>query len=176
MTWTSTLRLQDVRLAAAGPLEQAATALRLRHKDVVLTNQTMTVSCREGRLYPQPLDLLLGGHAMRIDGSVGLDGTLDYTVEIPLTEALVGEQAFRYLKGQSVRVPLRGTATKPRLDTSALEAEVRRLVATTVTKAATDALREKASEQLKESMRDFDFKKLDTEKLEDAFRQLRRRS
>lgn len=144
MAWTASMRLRDVRLAAAGPLDQAATALGLRQKEVVLTNQTVSVSCRNGRLYPQPLALTLGGHPIRVAGSVGLDGSLDYAVEVPLTEALLGAQAFRYVgAGQTFKVPLTGTASRPHLDVGALEAEIRRLVTSAATRAATGALMER---------------------------------
>jgi hypothetical protein len=169
MAWTTKMTFRDTRLAAAGPLAEAADALRLKHKEVLITNQTISVSCRDGRFYPQPLDLTVGGHAFRVAGSVGVDGSLDYGVEIPLTESLVGEQAYRYLRGQTVRVPISGTSAKPRLDAGAIQTEIRRLVAGVAARVATEQLQDELRDQLKGGIRDFD-----KDKLEDALRKLRR--
>lgn len=168
MAWTAQFTLRDARLAAAGALADAADALRLRHKEVLITNQTLVVSCRNGRFYPQPLELTIDGHALRVAGSVGLDGSLDYAVEIPLTEALVGEEAHRYLRGQTVRIPVSGTASKPRLDAAAIQSEIRRLVASVAARIAAEKLQDELRGQLRDRARDFD-----AGKLEDALRRLR---
>ncbi len=142
MAWDATLHLRDVQLTAAGPLDQLAAALRLKRRTVAIPDQTQTVACRDGRFASQPLALSLDGHPLRVSGSVGLDGSLDYGIETPLTRELLGERAFRLLEGQTVRIPLTGTAAKPMLDVQALESEARRLAAAALARAAAEELRQ----------------------------------
>ena len=39
-----------------------------------------------------------------------------HAAEIPVTESLVGGDAFRYFEGTTIRVPIRGTAAQPDLN------------------------------------------------------------
>lgn len=153
MTWDATLHLRDVRLTAAGPLGELAAALRLKRREVVLADQAQTVACRDGRFEAQPLALTLDGHPLRISGSVGLDGSLDYGIETALTRELVGDRAYRFLEGRTVRIPLTGTAAKPMLDVQALEAEARRLAAAALARAAAENLRETDPKPLQDALR-----------------------
>jgi hypothetical protein len=62
----------------------------------------------EGRVQYRDTVLSSSGRDIRFLGSVGFDRTLDLSVELPLAQGL--------LRGRSVRVPLRGTLERPRLD------------------------------------------------------------
>ncbi len=58
---------------------------------------------------------------MIIGGWVAFDGAVNYVIEVPVTERLVGTSAARILKGTSIKIPVTGTVDAPRLDTRALQ-------------------------------------------------------
>ena len=54
-------------------------------------------------------------------GSVGLDQTLALELEVPLPEQwTTGGPLRENLRGQSVRIPVRGTLTRPQIDDRAV--------------------------------------------------------
>jgi len=61
------------------------------------------------------------GYQLKIHGSVGFDKTLDFIARIPVTKKMVGKDAYRFLQGTTIKVPIRGTASKPHLDETAFE-------------------------------------------------------
>jgi len=74
----------------------------------------------QGRIsYAQPWVVRLAGTETNFTGSVGLDLSLDMTWNVPITDALVAKHGFlKSLAGQSIEVPISGTATKPVLEWS----------------------------------------------------------
>ena len=168
MEWKVAANLRDTRLAASGMLAEIADALGLKQQEVIITNQTMKVACRGGRFFPDPLDLLIDDEKLSISGSVGIDGSLDYLVDVKLSEKMVGSSAYKYLEGRSVRLPVSGTAKKPMIDSRALRDEIRRLVADVATQATTEKITEELGGKLKGKVKDEDFKRL-----EDALKRIR---
>lgn len=161
MEWTVAATLSDTRLAASGLLKQIADALECKHTEVLITNQTLGVECRGGRFFPDPLDLEIDGHAMRVAGSVGIDGSLDYGVSLPLSERLVGKEAYSRLKGRTLNIPITGTAKKPRIDANALQAELRRLISDVAKDVVVEEVKDKALDELRGRIKEDDVKKIE---------------
>ena len=61
------------------------------------------------------------GHQLTMQGSIGFDSTLDFIARIPVTEKVVGKDAYQFLQGTTIKVPIGGTAAKPRIDQSAFQ-------------------------------------------------------
>ena len=131
-------------------------------------SKQMRVACKGGRLFPDPLDLVIDDEELRISGSVGLDGSLDYIVDVKLSEKMVGSSAYNYLKGRSVRLPVSGTAKSPRINSRALRDEVQRLIAGVATQVTTEKITEELGDKLKGKVKQEDLKKL-----EDALKNIR---
>ena len=134
----------ELRQAVVAP--RGALAEILRHagaegRHLEIESERIEIACREGRLTPSPHRVLLEGRPVLFKGSVGLDGSVAYRVEVPLSADLVGEEAAKHLAGQSVGVVVTGTVKKPAIDSGALAAEVRRIAA----EAARRALSEQAA-------------------------------
>ncbi len=138
--------LKGVRLGPKGVLAEIAAALNLGAAELVLPDQTLRVAVRNGRVHPQDLALQLGRQPLRAVGSVGLDGSLDYALEIPVTPELVGRTAFRALEGRVLRIPFHGSAAEPRIDGRALERELRSLLAAVATETAVESIRDRLRE------------------------------
>ena len=90
---------------------------------LAMDDNRFTFECRKGRIYPQPLKIRFTGrdqYELTFSGSVGMDKTLDYYVEIPVTyemcEALgFGKDVYEAMKGEQIRVPIGGTINKPKI-------------------------------------------------------------
>ena len=75
-------------------------------------------SIERGRVsYDNPWTWTLSGVETTFTGSIGLDQTLDLGWNVPITAKLVERYGFLgALQGQSIRVPLRGTVKRPKLE------------------------------------------------------------
>lgn len=109
------LRLKGVRLLAADLLETILTMSGETNLLVRAAEDPIVIENRNGRLHSEGLILMVGDYPVSFSGSVGFDQTLDYYVELPVTRRMVGSDVFQYLQNESIRVPIRGTAERPRL-------------------------------------------------------------
>ncbi|MEJ2098597.1 MAG: hypothetical protein P8X68_01310 [Desulfobacterales bacterium] len=71
---------------------------------------------RNGRIETSPIRLEIDGYPIELHGSVGFDKSLDYIAKLPITPMLVGNKAYPYLKGATIDVPIRGSASHPNID------------------------------------------------------------
>lgn len=74
----------------------------------------------QGRIsYAQPWVVHLAGVDTNFTGSVGLDLSLDMKWNVPITDALIAKHDFlKHLAGQTIEVPISGSAKKPVLEWS----------------------------------------------------------
>ena len=92
----------------------------------------------DGRFHLRDQKVLLHRDlVLRMDGTVGLDGTLEALVGVPLTESLLEKFGVRAgptgpWTDRIVRVPLTGTLSHPRLDEKQLLVEILKMVGETL--------------------------------------------
>ena len=105
-----TIRSKNIRLQNIAVFDQLAAALKndnlrkIEAKDVAIR-----FTIRDGRIATQPFDLKMGGLALTLSGSTGLDRTIDYTAKVKLPEGTAGG----VLKTVDVRIG--GTFASPQL-------------------------------------------------------------
>jgi hypothetical protein len=88
---------------------------------LVVPEQTVPFDISQGRVQHRNLVVKSGDVQIRTSGTVGFDETLDLVAEVPIHDSwVVGKAYLNALKGTTIRVPVRGTLSKPRLDTNAL--------------------------------------------------------
>ncbi|MBN1558376.1 MAG: hypothetical protein JW951_09550 [Lentisphaerae bacterium] len=133
------LDLERVVLVPQGVLADLLRLAELGGERVAIPDQSLNIRCLDGRVFPDPVTLRADAYELVLNGTVGLDGTLDYTAEVPLTEALVGARAYPFLKDTRLKIPVGGHVTHPRLGDQAFRAAVGSL--------ARDALRNVIREQ-----------------------------
>lgn len=143
---TFELTLHDTLFTAAGVLDEALDLVQIERRTITVKKTVIHAACREGRIVTEPFTMTVGNHTLRFQGSVGLDQSVTYLVELPLTEKLVGHDAWPYLKDLRLRVPVTGTLTNLQIDKEAGKKEIRHLLRT----AAARALGEKAAERLQQ--------------------------
>lgn len=120
-SFAGSLRLNGVKLNSTPFLSGLLGLMRVKEREFSLGDQTIDFVAEDGRLKCSPLTIDVGGSPLVMYGSVGFDKTLDYIAQIPLTENMVGKDAFQFLQGVSVKVPIRGTVSEPKIDESALQ-------------------------------------------------------
>ncbi|MDX2129727.1 MAG: AsmA-like C-terminal region-containing protein [Chloroherpetonaceae bacterium] len=98
-------------------------------KDYGFEDWRNSFEIRNGRLYISGLNINFGGSTAGVAGSQGLDGSINYAVELKLDQALsakldlvIGSKPAQFLKDESGRVPLSfkvgGTLSSPSVSLS----------------------------------------------------------
>ncbi|NOQ47206.1 MAG: hypothetical protein GQ559_11155 [Desulfobulbaceae bacterium] len=111
--FVSVFDVSRVNLDSTGVLHEILGIFGLGDEKLELKDSTITCNGADGRINCSPVRLLVAGSEMVVSGSVGMDKTLDYLLQIPVTEELVGREGYRILEGTSVRVPIKGTIGEP---------------------------------------------------------------
>ena len=102
-----------VNLDSVGVLREVLALAGLDREKLRLKDSTITCTGAGGRIRCTPVHILVAGSDMVISGSLGMDGTLDYLLQVPVTRNLVGREGYRVLKGTTIKVPVRGTLGQP---------------------------------------------------------------
>lgn len=148
------------------PLVKVADALKLdQFKKATLSDANLSFRIKGGRVYVKPYEQIIAGYKVRIEGSNGIDQTIDYTwgVQIPtknIPAAATGAINSLLAKANSaganlsmgetvnVNVKIGGTVTQPRIETSMIDA----------VKGAADDLKTKAQEELERRKKELEDK------------------
>jgi len=115
-TFATVLDLRELSLESGKVLREILSLFRLEKEQIGLQDGELSCTGRNGRVTCTPLRLGVGEADMAISGSVGLDGTLDYLLEVPVTSKLAGEERIRFLQGTTIRVAVGGTVKSPVFD------------------------------------------------------------
>jgi translocation and assembly module TamB len=146
------LGLNSVALRPGGMLAQLFSVIKAGNAQLVtLPDQRVAVVLKDGRIQQGPLTVQFGPYAMRISGSVGLvDMSLDMLAEVPVTPELVGGKSDLYqaLKGETLRIPIKGTAKEPSIGSDVLQANLNTLIKG----AAKNLIEQKGGELLKQGL------------------------
>lgn len=85
-----------------------------------LPEQAVPVEVAEGRVYHTGLTLKTKEFVLRSSGSVGIaDQSLQLVCEVPLRDEWLKDPKFAGLKGQTLKIPVKGTITNPKPDVAA---------------------------------------------------------
>jgi translocation and assembly module TamB len=120
-TFAGTLTLNGVRLNSTPFMAGLLNMMGISERELSLVDQDIAFEAKDGRIALSPMTLEAEGHQLKMHGSVGFDNTLDFIARIPVTEKMVGKDAYQFLQGTSIKVPIRGTASKPRIDETAFQ-------------------------------------------------------
>jgi len=87
-----------------------------------IPEQNINVKVVDGRVYHQGLKMTIKDVVVMTEGSVGLDQTVEMVAIVPILDKWVEKDKYlSALKGQSIRIPVRGTLAAPRLDMRGLQ-------------------------------------------------------
>jgi hypothetical protein len=124
-----TLVIHKATVGASPVVAEVAKLLGAKNTTMTLANEAaVPVQVADGRVHHQNFAVNLGGTTIRTSGSVGFDDTLDLVVEVPIPANLPALKSnpllMKAVAGKTVRVPVRGTLSRPALDPKAFEASV----------------------------------------------------
>lgn len=123
------LLVHDVEVGA-GPLLQELAVLLNRGTSVRLKRESdVQFRMVGGRVYHRDLVLEFPDATIKSYGSVGLDETLAIMLELPVPPKWIGNNRLgETLRNQTIRLPLGGTLSQPRLDKQVLDQTMAQLL------------------------------------------------
>ncbi len=125
LSGSCSLRVDQARVERSSLLGQMLSVLGVdEHSDMDVRPIELTLE--RGRLrYANPWTWTIGETETSFTGTIGLDGTLALSWNVPITKALVARtNELAVLEGQTIEVPLAGTLEDPRLGWSELLPEL----------------------------------------------------
>ena len=135
-----------------GPLIREFAVLLGRESPAKLKQESaVAFKMRNGRVEHKNLELIFPDLTIRTEGSVGLDQTISLVAEMPIPPKwLAGNPvAQKAFAGQVIRIPVKGTLSKPQLD----QREMERLSRQFIQKAAGNLLENELNNQLERLLR-----------------------
>ncbi|WP_339137561.1 MAG: hypothetical protein WGN25_05715 [Candidatus Electrothrix sp. GW3-4] len=107
------LDLTGVALEPKGVLSSILEVAGYVDSTLTMKNKSMTCEGVQGQVSCTPIKMIIADSEMIISGSAGMDGSLEYIVEVPVTKRLLGKKGYELLKGTTLKVPIKGTKDKP---------------------------------------------------------------
>jgi hypothetical protein len=109
---------------SGGPLAQELSVLLKGPATLTLARENVvSVRVVNGRVYHNNLELHFPELTVRTSGSVGVDGSLALIAEMPVPPKWLGSSKLaQAVAGQTIRLPIGGTLSSPKLDQQALRA------------------------------------------------------
>jgi len=140
------LTLTNVTMDVGGLLAQVLALAKIEVDKAVISHEEIAFDCRDGWVSATPLTVDADVTEVTLSGRVGLDGALDYTVDVPLTREMFKsrEKLWKYLEGARVTVVVGGTVDKPEISPETWRVNYDRLLK----KAMENLLREESSRLL----------------------------
>ena len=120
-TFAGRLKLNGVKLNSTPFLAGLLNLMGISERQLSMADQEIGFEAKNGRITLSPMTLDAEGYQLKMGGSMGFDKTLDFIARIPVTDRMVGKDAYQFLQGTTLNVPIRGTADKPRIDETAVQ-------------------------------------------------------
>jgi hypothetical protein len=130
----------DVNLAANGLLTDLLDLVKEDTRELNIGTTSIDISCANGKITSSPLHLRIKKYELILDGTVGLDNSLNYLAKVPMTETLVGRDGYKYLAGTSLDIPIGGTVNNPVLNLKSFQTAISKLIGEAATKALSGEL------------------------------------
>jgi hypothetical protein len=153
------LVISDVEITPKGMLQELLVTTENKIRPVTLDRQEIPFTCRNGRLVSAPLVLRSKGNTLTFRGSTGLDGSLRYTAELPITPSMVSDRVYPYLKDTVIRLDIGGTVKRPEVSHRAFQKALQRLVRDASRNVIETDLKDRLKDELKGKIKDKDLEK-----------------
>ncbi len=102
---------------------------------LVLNPQQIDFQMADKRILHRNLELTSGNVVVRTQGSVGLNQSLDMLAEVPIQDKWLGSEKYLdALRGQTLKLPVKGTLSSPDLDRREIANLSRQLIGNTAEK------------------------------------------
>ncbi|QJW93570.1 AsmA family protein [Frigoriglobus tundricola] len=144
-TLKGTLVIHKAQVGAGPVVAELAKLLGANTTTMTLATDTaVPVQVANARVYHQNFAFKISGTTLHTSGSVGFDNTLDLVIDVPLPKDLPALKnnplLMKAVAGKVIKVPVKGTLTKPMIDAKAFESAVVALARQGAKDAGKDAL------------------------------------
>ncbi len=136
--FTGSLTFNNVKLQASGLLAPLLTIMKANEREITLSNQPMQFVGENDRVRCSPLEIKTKEHSLILSGSIGLNQSLDYIAQVPVTRQMVGGEVYKYLEGTFITVPIGGTVSKPSISKDLVQRAIKDLIKQAGKKQITD--------------------------------------
>jgi len=120
-SFAGTLQLNGIRLNATPFLSQLLDMMGIKEREILMKDQRIDFKADKGRVSCSPITLDAGEYKLTLQGSMGFDETLDFIARVPVTPKMVGKDAYQFLKGTTIKVPIGGSVNKPKINQAAFQ-------------------------------------------------------
>ncbi len=127
-SFAGTLSLRGVRVNSTNLFSGLLAMIGMGGSQLEIDNLDVEFVARNGRIKTSPIRFEVGGYPVALNGSVGFDKSIDYIATLPITPALVGNEAFGFLEGATIDVPIRGTSSDPNFNEAVMQKATESLV------------------------------------------------
>lgn len=127
MDGSGSLHTKDLNLSGVEILDRIADATNYTGlKNIQVKDMALAFTIKEGRLYTQPFDIKMGNMNLNLNGSTGLDQTIDYTGKLKLPES-----AGKIASLTTIDLKIGGSFTSPKIsiDTQSMAKQATTIVA-----------------------------------------------
>ncbi len=135
MRGKANLTIHEANVAPGPVVTQLVEALGMQTPKMQLTKgNVVPIEIKDGRVYHKDFLLNISGTSVTSAGSVGLDGSLDVTLTVPvggfIAEKLLPNNPLiqKALVKQTISVPVGGTMSKPNLNRDAMKGQLSKIV------------------------------------------------
>ncbi len=123
---------KNLKLELGPSMLDLLAVLKVKDSNYAVETLPIHVTVKEGRVYVDPVKMVIDKQPVIFSGWVAFGGTIKYLVEVPLTDRMTGGSGGKLLRGLSIKIPVTGTVNEPRLDTSVLQNAVGGLIKSAV--------------------------------------------
>jgi hypothetical protein len=109
---------KNLKLTLGPTLRELLGMINVTERVYEVAQLPVHVVVRDGRVQVDPVKMVIQQQPVIFKGWVAFNGAINYQIEVPVTERLAGAVAGRLLKGTSIKIPVTGTVSEPRLDTA----------------------------------------------------------
>jgi hypothetical protein len=96
--------LENLKLELGPSLRELLGLIKVKTRVYEVARLPLHVTVRNGRIQADPVRMVIEQQPVIIGGWVAFDGAVNYVIEVPVTERLVGAAAARVLKGTSIKI------------------------------------------------------------------------
>jgi hypothetical protein len=136
--FAGTITFKEVILRAGGLLTPLLEIMKVEGREITLGDQPIEFIGENDRIRCSPLEILIEGHSLMLSGSMGFNKSLDYVAQVPVTQRMVGGDAYKYLEGTFISVPIGGTVSKPSIRKDLVQTALKDLIIQAGKKQVTD--------------------------------------
>lgn len=118
-----TLTLHHAKIGPGPLVQELAGLIKIPAPYSVIRENQIAIRVAKGRVYHENLELVFPDNfILKTEGSVGMDGSLDLRIDMPIPAKLVGGLRLpdNFAK-MRVKIPVTGTVEKPRIDPRAMQ-------------------------------------------------------